>query len=195
MISLKRLTKKIVIQCCRNNGLKYDRDKDLECWNSDHILSSLGIPKKKSGKKFKFNLDGNNVSNNNVPPNPNYQKKPCLKNKNEEVESNITNLDDEIINRRDSLKEPQIMEPENNKGLVIQINGVQLKRTNTLANLIRKANSSSINMKKIKNNINEKPSTSNFCRLKTVKIKSKEIPKNYGDNESTSTFRKKKKYF
>ena len=67
-----------------------------------------------------------------------------------------------------------------------------MKRTNTLANLMKKANSNSINIKNIKNSINDNPSTYNFSRMKTVRIKSKMIPKNNGDCESTSTFKKKK---
>jgi hypothetical protein len=192
MKSLKRLTKKIIIKYCRNNGIKYDNDKDIEFLNSDNILSSLGEKQKKSGKKIKFNLDGSKLSNQNMPQSPKFPKKPCLKVKNEEANSDITNLDDEIIKRRNSLKEPQIMEPENNKGFIIQINGVQMKRTNTLANLIRKANSGSTKLKNIKNNIYDNPSTNDYCRIKTVKIKNKMIPKNNGDNESTSTFKKKK---
>ena len=184
MKSLKRLTKKIVIQYCRS--------KDTELLKDDTILSSLGLATQKSGKKIKFNLDGSKLSNQNMPQSPKFPKKPCLKVKNEEANSDITNLDDEIIKRRSSLKEPQIMEPDNNKGFIIQINGIQMKRTNTLANLIRKANSGSVKLKNIKNNIYDNPSTNDFCRMKTVKIKSKMAPKNNGDNESTSTFKKKK---
>ena len=195
MKSLKRLTKKIIIQYCRNNGLKYDSNKDLSFMKSENLLSTLGISKKRSEIKIKFNLDGNNLTNKNLPQSPKFPKKPCLKIKSDALDSNITNLDDEIINKKESLKEQQIMQPENNKGFIIQINGVQMKRTNTLANLIRKANSNSINLRNIKNNINDNPSIYNFSRMKTVKIKSKMIPKNSGDCESSNTFRKKKSNF
>ena len=193
MKSLKRLTKRIIIQYCRNNGLKSESDQDLDFMKSDNLLSTLGI--KRNEKKIKFNLDGNNLSNNNLPQSPKYPKKPCLKIKNESVNSNITNLDEEITKKKNSLKDQQIMQPDNNKGFIIQINGVKMKRTNTLANLIRKANSNSINIKNIKNNISDYPNISNFIRMKTVKIKSKMIPKNSGDCESTSTFKKKKSNF
>jgi hypothetical protein len=75
---LKKLTKKIIIQYCRNNGLKYDNNKDIEFLNSDNILSSLGLKQKKSGKKIKFNLDESKLSNQNLPQSPKFPKKSCL---------------------------------------------------------------------------------------------------------------------
>ena len=107
MKSLKKLTKQIIINYCKNYGHKYDlnninniNNKDISAMNNDQDnfiinLGKLNAKKRKRDKKIKFDLDGNFSPNNTNSNNEKitYPKKTILKNRLERASNdNISRL-------------------------------------------------------------------------------------------------------
>ena len=182
MKSLKKLTKQIIINYCKNYGHKYDlnninniNNKDISAMNNDQDnfiinLGKLNAKKRKRDKKIKFDLDGNFSPNNTNSNNEKitYPKKTILKNRLERASNdNISRLS---VDNSPSMKKNNFKDSiafSRKSDMIIKINGKKMTRINQF-NQMNKMKTLSNNYRNNNNFI--VPSNNKFSNTIAVKF-------------------------
>ena len=155
MKSIKKITKKIIINYCKNYGHKYENTGDTDVSKSDtDFLFKLGIlnsrKRKEVPKKISFNLNKDNTSNKNS-----IKPKSILKHKYE----NNRNNDNMLKLSNNSLVGYKSFSPDNNnyhfnsKFSTTQMNNIQQNKSNT--NILNQNNQRNISFFSSRNRLSD----------------------------------------